>query len=229
MRKMPSSPSMTAVGLSTAAAKTAVRKASSAWLSSALSQPRSPACGAVDVSVETVLATSSQVLPPRRSRSAASALALAAAMAAGGRLDGAVLDRRLDLDEPGVALLRGGRLLDELGVDVGVGDGRRPPASARSAWSWLSMMRSSEIATICCSLLLDDLLLDVRLRLGQPTGDDLGPDAACGLVQPPVSMTTRSRSSALEIAGRRRCRPRRGCRCSSDRRWRPGAGRGRRR
>ena len=88
----------------------------------AATQPRSPACGAVDASVETVLATSSQALPPWRSLSAASALALAAAFwAAVGSMAPASVGG-LDLDDPGVARLRGGRLLDEPGVDVG---GRR--------------------------------------------------------------------------------------------------------
>ena len=82
IRKMPSVPSTTAVGVLAGAAKTAVRKASSVWLSSAASQPRSPACGAVAVSVDTVLATSSQALPPWMSLSAASALALASAFCA---------------------------------------------------------------------------------------------------------------------------------------------------
>ena len=62
-----------------AAANAASMKPSSDWLSSLRSQPRSPACGAVEASVETVFATSSQALPPCRSRSAWSAFAFAAA------------------------------------------------------------------------------------------------------------------------------------------------------
>ena len=49
------------------------------WRSSVRTQPRSPPCGAVAASVETVFATSSQVFPPAMSLSAASILAFAAA------------------------------------------------------------------------------------------------------------------------------------------------------
>ena len=48
-------------------------------------QPRSPACGAVEASVETVLATSSQALPPVMSLSAASAFGLGGGVLGGGR------------------------------------------------------------------------------------------------------------------------------------------------
>ncbi len=63
-------------------AKTAFWNASSSVPSSAWTQPRSPAWGAVEASVETVLATSSQDFPPWMSLSAASALAFASAFAA---------------------------------------------------------------------------------------------------------------------------------------------------
>ena len=81
-------------------------------------QPRSPACGAVDASVETVLATSSHDLPPWRSLSAASALVLASAVwaAVGVRLPRSTVG--LDLDHPGVAGLGGRRLLGQTGVDL---------------------------------------------------------------------------------------------------------------
>src|SRR6267378_1973905 len=69
---------MTAVGVLAAAAKTALSQASSGRESLAWSQPRSPACGPVDASVETVRATSSQLFPSVMSLSAASALVLAA-------------------------------------------------------------------------------------------------------------------------------------------------------
>ena len=81
IRKIPSSPSTTSVGVSCFAAKIAVRNASSVWVSSLPIQPRSPACGAVAESVDTVLAMSSHALPPLMSASAVSILVLAAAIA----------------------------------------------------------------------------------------------------------------------------------------------------
>ncbi len=77
-RKMPSVPSTTAVGVFAGAAKSADRKFSSVSVSSACIQPRSPPWGAVAELVEAVLATSSQLLPPAMSLSAASSFALAA-------------------------------------------------------------------------------------------------------------------------------------------------------
>jgi len=73
---------MTAVGVFGWAAKRAVSRASSVLGSSLAIQPMSPPVAAVAVSVETALATSSQALPPWRSLSAWSALALAAVFCA---------------------------------------------------------------------------------------------------------------------------------------------------
>ena len=61
-----------------------------------------------------------------------------------------------------------------------------PCCSASVAWSLLSMSRSSEIGMSCLRCWVDDLVLDVRLGLGQAPGDGQGPDAALGLVEPPV-------------------------------------------
>ena len=123
MRKIPSSPSMTAVGVSTSAAKSASLNASSSWLDSAWIQPRSPPCAAVEASVETVFATSSQVLPPPMSRNAASIFVRAAAIcAAVGSVASASTSGATSITQAwrvsGVVAS-----LSEPGVDIGLGDG----------------------------------------------------------------------------------------------------------
>ena len=122
MRYEPSSPSMTAVGVLGSAANTASSHFGSSAASSVI-QPRSPP-PAAEASVETDLATSSHFLPPVvTSASACLGLLLRGGLLRRGRLVRAVVDLGVDRDDPGVALLGRGRLLDDLGVDLLRGDG----------------------------------------------------------------------------------------------------------
>ena len=120
-RNTPSAPSMTPVGVSSAAANSAsTNGASSAALSSM--NPRSPPCSLV-ASVETLFATSSNDVPALRSASALAAARLGRGDRRPVGLGRALGDGGLHRDHPRVTELRGRRLLGEAGVDVGVGDG----------------------------------------------------------------------------------------------------------
>ena len=113
---------MTAVGVLAAAAKRAVRSASSVWLSSACNQPRSPACGAVAGVRRDDLG---HVVPGLAALEVAQrliGLGLGGRLLGLGRLGRAGAHLWGDLDHPGVALLGRGRFLGELSVDVGIGD-----------------------------------------------------------------------------------------------------------
>ncbi len=135
----------------TEAAKSAFWNASSRLLPLAATQPRSPACGAVEASVETVLATSSQDLPPWMSFSAASALALASAfwVAVGAMAPKSTTG----LTSMSQAWRVSGLVASSISfASTSAGVALTPSSVASLAWTRLSMIRSRAIAWswFCC-------------------------------------------------------------------------------
>ena len=122
IRKMPSSPSMTSVMPFASALKSGRLTRPSSSRRSRPIQPRSPPWSRVATSVETLLATSSQDLPPLMSRSASSAFFFASAFWASVGSGAPSSTAGSTAMHPDVARFRGRRLLDALGVDVCVGD-----------------------------------------------------------------------------------------------------------
>ena len=150
--------------------------------------------------METVFATSSQVLPPPTSRNAVSIFVRAAAIcAAVGSVASASSSGATSMTQAWRDL-RGRRLLEEPGVDIGLGDGdalgRRQVRLDPAVDDALERDRG----TSCWACWSTSCVLELGLCLGQAAGGLLGGDPAASPASgASCSMSTRSRSSSLEM------------------------------